>query len=83
MASVIVTGENYRGCIITSPILDGSFSGKSELIVERHAEKGTVRALRLVGLGLVFSYPAPKAKRQVLAQAPALIQRLPVLMAQK
>jgi hypothetical protein len=81
--SVIVRGENHTACIILSPIRDDSFSGKSELIVERYGDRGAVRELRLVEAGLVFSYPAPKAKRQVLAQAPALIQRLPVLMASK
>jgi hypothetical protein len=66
-----------------SPAYDYSFSGKNELTVERQGEGGTVRTLRLADVGLVIYFPAPKAERQILAQAPALIQRLPILMAQK
>jgi len=81
--TVLVRGENHTASIIVSRIDDHSFSGKNELIVERHGEQGTVRTLRLANAGLVFSYPAPKARRQMLAQAPKLIQRLPILMANK
>jgi hypothetical protein len=82
-SAVIVRGEDDATSIILSPMHDSCFSGKSALIVEREGEGGTVRSLRLVEAGLVINYPAPKAKRQVLAQAPKLIQSLPVLMAQK
>jgi hypothetical protein len=80
---VIVRGDDHTGSIIASPILGDDFSGKSALIVERNGGRGTVRALRLPDAGLVIYYPAPKAERQVLAQAPALIQQLPILMASK
>ncbi|HMD87020.1 MAG TPA: hypothetical protein VKO18_20205 [Terriglobia bacterium] len=80
--AVIVRGEDTAS-IIPSPMHDDSFSGTSALIIERRGERSTVRALRLVEAGLVLYYPAPKARGQVLAQAPKLIQRLPVLMAQK
>jgi len=81
--TVSIRGENNMACIIMPLVLDHSVSGKSALIVERHGDSGTVRALRLPDAGLVIYYPAAKAKRQILAQAPALIQRLPILMAQK
>jgi hypothetical protein len=81
--TVFVRGENHTAAIITSPILDRSSAGKSALIVERHGERGTVRALRLADIGLVISYPAAKAERPVLAQAPALVQQLPILMASR
>ena len=81
--SVFVRGEDNTANIIVSPICDDSHQGKNELIVERHGGKGMVRELRLAKAGLVFSYPALKAERQVLAQGPVLIQRLPILMANK
>jgi hypothetical protein len=80
---VRVRGEDLRARIIIPQGIDYNFSGKSALIVERQGKKGTVRALRLPDAGLVIYYPAPKAERQVLAQAPALIQRIPILMAQQ
>jgi len=81
--SVFVRGEDNTANIIVSPICDDSHAGKNELIVERHGERRAVRELRLADAGLVFSYPAPKAEKQVLAQGPALIQHLPILMANK
>ena len=81
--SVLVRGEDLKGRIIVSSAHDDSFSGKNELIVERQGEGGTVRTLRLADVGLVLYYPAPKAERQILAQAPVLIQQLPILMAKK
>ncbi|MGD0227034.1 MAG: hypothetical protein ABSF71_32305 [Terriglobia bacterium] len=81
--TVLVRGENLSARIIMSPVHDDSFSGKNELIVERQGERGTVRTLRLADVGLVLYYPAPKAERQILAQAPVLIQQLPILIARK
>ena len=81
--TVIVRGENNKASIIMPMEFDYIFSGKNALIVERHGESATVRALRLPDAGLVLYYPAAKAQRQVLAQGPVLIQRLPILMAQK
>ncbi len=80
--AVIVRGEGTASMIATT-MHDDSFSGTSALLIERRGDRSTVSALRLVEAGLVLYYPAPKARGQVLAQAPKLIQRLPVLMAQK
>jgi len=81
--SVVVRGEDLKAKIIVSSARDDSFSGKNELIVERQGEGGTVRTLRLGDVGLVLYYPAPKAERQILAQAPVLTQQLPILIARK
>ena len=81
--SVVVRGEDLKGNIIMSVAYDDSFSGKNELIVERQGEGGTIRTLRLADVGLVLYFRAHKAERQILAHAPALIQRLPILMASK
>jgi hypothetical protein len=81
--TVMVRGENRTASIIASTIIGDNAAGKSALIVERHGEKGTVRSLRLAEAGLVVYYPAAKAERPVLAQAPALVQQLPILMASR
>jgi hypothetical protein len=81
--TVIVRGENNTACIIVPMVFEHSISGQNALIVERHGESATVRALNLPAAGLVIYYPAAKAQRQILAQGPELIQRLPILMAQK
>ena len=81
--SVVVRGEDLKVRIIASTSHDDSFSGKNELIVERQGEGGAVRTLRLAGVGLVLYYRAPKAERQILAQAPVLTQQLPILIASK
>ena len=81
--TVVVRGEDRTASMITSPMVDNDFSGKSMLIVERHGERCMVRALRLPAVGLVIKYLEPRAERPVLAQAPVLIQRVPILMAGK
>lgn len=58
-------------------------SGQSQLIVVRRGKKGTIRALQLAEAGVVLSYTAPKAERQLLAQAPELIQRIPLSVSGK
>ncbi len=81
--AVIVRGENNKASMIMPMAFEHSISGQNALIVERHGESATVRALNLPAAGLVIYYPAAKAQRQILAQGPELIQRLPILMAQK
>ena len=85
---VVVGGKDQPARFIISPTLisptlDRSSSGESALIVVRHGERGTVRALRLAGANLVIYYPVSKADRQMVAEVPELIQRLPISMAGK
>ncbi|MGD0222583.1 MAG: hypothetical protein ABSF71_09600 [Terriglobia bacterium] len=81
--TVFVRGENGSPCMIVPLAHDYSFSGKNELIVERQGDRGTIRTLRLADVGLVLFFPAPRTEGQILAQAPVLTQRLPILMAKK
>ncbi len=80
---MLVHGEDHTANFILPGGFEHSVSGKSALIVERQGESATVSALRLPDAGLVIYYPVAKAKRQILAQCPVLIQRLPILMASK
>ncbi len=90
MAKIIDQDGNSVAMIMASGTSDRQLDGRSELILVRRGNKGTVRALALAtpGFGspkggLVFSYPAPKGEPPLLAQGPELIQRIPVLIAGK
>jgi hypothetical protein len=61
----------------------GEVAGSSALIAVRSAGSYRIRALQLAELGVVLEYMPPKAERQILAQLPALFQRVPVIAAGK
>lgn len=74
-----VTGQGGTALVMTSGgVSERKPAEHSALIVVRHEGRARVRALYLEHLGLTFNYVPPKAERYVLAQAPELIQRLPV-----
>ena len=81
--TVVVREDDQTATIIMASTRGHSSSGKSGLIVERHGDRGTVRSLRLAEAGLVIYYPAAKTQPPMLAQGPKLIQRIPILVAQK
>jgi len=56
-------------------------TGSSALVAVRSGGKYRIRALRLAEAGVVLEYMPPKAERQILARAPQLLQRVPILMA--
>ncbi len=78
-----VRGEKQTAMILPVAISDRASSGPSELLIAPSAGKRTVRALHLEELGLDFYYRAPKAEKQAIAQAPELLQRIPILVAGK
>jgi ribosomal protein L30/L7E len=80
---VLVARKGQPATFIMPLTLDHSSSGESALIVVGHGERRTVRALRLAQADLVIYYPVSKADRQMVAQVPELIQRLPISMAGK
>ena len=83
-ATVTVRGEGKAAAMIMAAAYDeGPSSSRSALTLVRHGHKGTVRSLHLAELGLTFYYNPPKGEPQVFAQAPELIQRVPVLRAAK
>jgi hypothetical protein len=80
----VIEREGKRvGTIMASSVSPLGSSGDNQLLVLRHGQTGTISALDLAEVGLTLHYIVPKADRQVLAQAPELIQHAPVLVAGK
>jgi len=61
----------------------GKVAGPSALIIVRRGRTGFVRALRLAEAEATLEYLPPKSERQMLAQTPELIQRIPILVSGK
>ena len=80
---ITIRGENQAAMVISNERRIDNHAGTSALIVARYGKRCTVRALRLAEQKVVFSYPAPRGERPMLAQAPELLQRIPILMASK
>jgi len=77
----LVTIRGERETVMALPAsqsFDSDRSGKSALILARVNRQAVVRVLVLRELGMEFIYPSPKGERVLLAQAPVLIQRIPV-----
>lgn len=73
MAMITANGGRTRGKV----------AGPSALIIVRRGRTGFVRALRLAEVGATLEYQPPKGERQMLAQAPELIQRIPLSVSGK
>lgn len=78
-----VYGKNGGFLVWPVGVSDVDVPGRNELIIVRTGRAGRIRALHLAEPGLLFSYAAPKSERQMLAQAPELIQRIPVAVSGK
>ena len=83
-----IRGENGGAFVMHATIGENEFAGRSALFLVRHGRTGTVRALHLKtsgrgNRGLVFFYSPPKGEPPMLAQVPELIQRIPILVAEK
>ncbi len=72
------TRGNAIAIIMAQGISESKPSDHSALFLLRHGNKGVVRSMYLADLGLVFYYPTRAAGAQLLAQAPELIQRVPI-----
>lgn len=83
MAHIQREGQTVAMIMANGGSSDSSPSERSQLIVVRHGKQGTIRALQLAEAGRAFFYTVPKAERQLLAQAPELIQRIPITMTGK
>ena len=79
---VTIWGGTRRalGFIMNPANRDRQTFDRSELILVRSGGNYRIRALRLAGLGLAFQYPVPKTERQLIVQAPQLLERIPVMM---
>ena len=79
--SVEVRGNGTGVLIRSTGISDRPVSGRSELVLVRRGGKARIRALHLTERGQTFHYFVPKDEPIMLAQAPELIQRVPVVVA--
>lgn len=80
---VTIRGENQAARVLSTARSDDNHVGSSALIIVRHGRKGTVRVLRLAEQNVAYTYPAPKGEPPMLAQAPELLQRIPVFVSGK
>lgn len=81
--TVTIRGENQAAMVLSLARSIDNHAGSNALIIARHGKRGTVRALRLAEQNVVFTYPAPKGEPRTLAQAPELLQRIPVFVSGK
>ena len=81
--TVTVRGQDKAAMIMSEGTSTKDASDRSELVVVRRGRTGTIRALHLNEVGQTFFYVPPKGERQLLAQAPELIQRIPILVSGK
>jgi hypothetical protein len=73
-------GTGNLGIILTQAIRDRQTSDQSALVLVRSGGNYTIRALRLAELGMTLEYSVPKAGKQLIVQAPQLLERIPVTM---
>ncbi len=78
---IVVLRHKQKGVayVTTDSVISrDAFSGSSALIAVRSGGKYRIRTLHLANAGVVLGYAFPKAERQFIAQAPVLLQRIPV-----
>ena len=81
--SLKVTSHDLKSTVFVhvQGVLERDFTGQSALIMVRSGGKYKVRALHATEIGKVLTFGTSQAERQMLAQGPELIQRIPVLIA--
>ena len=78
----IIRGESGKnvGSVQAQGSSDQQTLDRSDLVLVRSGGGNyTIRALRMASEGLTFDYSVPKAERQMIVQAPQLLQRIPVM----
>ena len=77
----IIQGESGRnvGTVQAQGATDQQTLDRSDLVLVRGGENYTIGAVRLASQGLTINYPLPKTERQMIVQAPQLLQRIPVM----
>jgi hypothetical protein len=74
-------GDRSMALAMANFVERGATSGHSALITVRTGGKYQIWTLHLAEAGLTLDYTPLKPERPILAQAPQLIRRVPVLMA--
>jgi hypothetical protein len=80
MVSIRAEGTQGLGVVLNQAVYDQQTIDHSELVLVRSGGNYTVRALRLADLGVTLEYSVPKTGRQIISQAPQLLERIPVAM---
>jgi len=73
-------GTKTVAMMINQGIRDWQTSDHSALVLVRSGGNYTIRALRLAELGMTLEYSVPKTGKQLIVQAPQLLERIPVMM---
>jgi hypothetical protein len=76
---VLVSGKKLNAIVLPRIIENRKFPEDSALFAVRSGGKLRVRSLYIKPLGLFLEYPVPERERQIVAQAPQLFQRLPIV----
>jgi hypothetical protein len=76
-------GLRGRGFVMVQGIRDEKIPGSSAMIAVPTGGNYRIRLLHLAELDLTLYFAQPKAEGPVLAQAPVLNRRVPILMASK
>jgi hypothetical protein len=76
----IEQGQRNVALVMAQGSSDSNASKGSELIVTRSGGRARIRALHLAELGTELYYGAPKAEGREMANAPELIQRVPIIL---
>jgi hypothetical protein len=78
---VIVPGATIkvRALMFPNMIEHRDLLADSALITVRNGEELQVSSLYIKQLGLLLEYPLPNGRRQLLAQTPQLIERVPIV----
>ena len=77
------TSSQNEGAVLPQGYTDQQTFDRSELILVRSGGNYTIRALRLAPVGITINYSVPKGERQMIVQAPQLLQRIPVMASGK
>jgi len=75
---VLVSGTKRTAMVRPGMIDHQHIPGGSVLICERSGGRLVVRSLYIQQLGLLLGYLAPRGERRMMAQAPQLLQRVPI-----
>jgi len=76
----IEQGNRNVALVMAQSATSSNASTASELTVTRSGGHARIRVLHLAELGTDFYYAAPKAEGREMASAPALIQRVPLIL---
>jgi len=78
-----VQGESFSILVMPSVVDENHAYGPSKVLIARSGGRARIRAVCFGNLGTTYWYPQPKSEKLVLAQAPELMEGLPLAMGGK